>query len=120
MSGRKQNGVWLYFDKTKVIGKAICQAMYKKCCKEMQGLVARIKKYSKNRLKVLKYDLDYFKSWFFSNPDTHTHMCVCPSAPKRNANIPRSIANHLDEGSPSIWDVDGSLLHLLSLYWNMK
>ena len=30
MSGRKQDSVWLYFDKTKVVGKTICRAMRKK------------------------------------------------------------------------------------------
>ena len=45
MSGRKQDCVWLYFDKTKVVGIAICQAICcKKCGKEMQELVARINK----------------------------------------------------------------------------
>jgi len=42
MSGRKQNCVWSYFDKTKVVGKALCEAKCKKCGKQMQELAARI------------------------------------------------------------------------------
>ena len=45
MSGRKQDCVWLYFDKIKVVGKAGCRATCKKCGKEMQGLVARMKQH---------------------------------------------------------------------------
>jgi len=35
--------VQLYFDKIKVAGKVICQAMRKKCDKEIQELAIRIK-----------------------------------------------------------------------------
>ena len=44
MSGRKQDCVWLYSDKTKVVGKAICWAICKKSGKEIQELVDRRKK----------------------------------------------------------------------------
>ena len=43
MSGKKQDCTWLYFDKTKVVGKAEFQATCKKCDKEMQELTAIIK-----------------------------------------------------------------------------
>jgi len=42
VSDRKQGCVWLYFDMTKVVGKAVCVALCNKCSKEMQGFVARI------------------------------------------------------------------------------
>ena len=43
MSGRKQNSVWLYFNKTKVVGKAKCRARCNnKYGKEMQGLDTRL------------------------------------------------------------------------------
>jgi len=45
MSGRKQDCVWVYFDKIKVVGKAGCQATCKTCGKEIQGLVARMKQH---------------------------------------------------------------------------
>ena len=45
MSGRKQDWLWLYFDKIKVLGKAGCRATCKKCGKVMQGLVARMKQH---------------------------------------------------------------------------
>ena len=45
MSGRKQDCVWLYFDKTKVVGKVGCRATCKKCGKEMQRLVASMKQH---------------------------------------------------------------------------
>ena len=32
----------LYFDKTKVVGTAVCEATRMKCGNEMRGLVARI------------------------------------------------------------------------------
>jgi len=38
MSGRKHDCVWLYLDKSKVVGK------YKKCDKDKHGFVAKIKK----------------------------------------------------------------------------
>jgi len=44
MSSRKQDCVWLYFNKTKVVGKAGCQAMCKKRGKEMQGTRCQNKK----------------------------------------------------------------------------
>ena len=44
MSGRKQDCVWLYCDKTKVVGKEGCQATCKKRGMEIQGLIAGIKK----------------------------------------------------------------------------
>jgi len=37
MSGRKQDYVWLYFDKTKVVGKAGWRATCRKCDKQMDG-----------------------------------------------------------------------------------
>ena len=43
MSGRKQDCVWLCFDKIEAAGKIRCWVKCKKCGKEMQGLVARIK-----------------------------------------------------------------------------
>ena len=45
MSGRKQDCVWLYFDKSKVVGKAGCRATCKKCGKEIQGLIVRMKQH---------------------------------------------------------------------------
>ena len=45
MSGRKQGCVWLYFDKTKVVGKVGCRATCKRCGKEIQGFVARMKQH---------------------------------------------------------------------------
>ena len=42
MTGRKQDCVWLYFDKTKVVGKAACLATCKKCGQNGQGLVIKI------------------------------------------------------------------------------
>jgi len=45
MSGRKQDCVWLYFDKIKVVGKAGCRATCKKCGKEMQRPTARMKQH---------------------------------------------------------------------------
>ena len=45
MSGRKSDHVWIYFDTKKEVGKAGCRATCKKCGKEMQGLVARLKQH---------------------------------------------------------------------------
>ena len=45
MSGRKQDCVWLYFDKIKVVAKAGCRATCKKCGKEMQRPTARMKQH---------------------------------------------------------------------------
>jgi len=42
MPDRKQDCVRLHFNMTKAMGKATCQAMCKKCGKEVQGLVTRI------------------------------------------------------------------------------
>lgn len=45
MSGRKKDCVWLYFDKFTVHGKSGCKAKCKKCAKQMQGLVSRMKQH---------------------------------------------------------------------------
>ena len=45
MSGRRYDIVWLYFDKLKLPGKTGCRAKCKKCGKEKQGLVARMKQH---------------------------------------------------------------------------
>ena len=50
ISDRKQDCVLLYLDKIKVVGKAICRGICKKCGKEMQGVVSRIKKSIKTNL----------------------------------------------------------------------
>ena len=39
MSDGKQDCVWLYFVKTQAVVKAIWWATFKKCGKEMQGLI---------------------------------------------------------------------------------
>ena len=45
MPGRKQDCVWMYFDKCVNTGKAGSRAKCKSCSKEMQGLVARMKQH---------------------------------------------------------------------------
>jgi len=45
MSRRNEDSVWLYFDQIKVVGKAGCRTTCKKCGKEMQGLVARMRQH---------------------------------------------------------------------------
>ena len=46
MSGRKQDIIWLNFDRVVVPGKKGYRAKCKKCAKEMQGLVVRLKQHS--------------------------------------------------------------------------
>lgn len=41
--GRKEFGIWQHFIKKKVVGKLGCRAVCKKCGKELQGLVDRLK-----------------------------------------------------------------------------
>ena len=45
MSGRRHDIIWLYFHKTKLPGKIGCRAKCKRCGKEIQGLVARMKQH---------------------------------------------------------------------------
>lgn len=45
MPGRKQDSVWIYFEKSVSVGKTGCRAKCKTCGKEMQGLVARLKQH---------------------------------------------------------------------------
>ena len=43
MSGRKCDSIWHYFETKYLIGKAGCHATCKKCGKELQWLIARLK-----------------------------------------------------------------------------
>ena len=45
MSGRKSDFIWQYFETKSVAGKAGCRVTFKKCGKEMQGLVVRLKQH---------------------------------------------------------------------------
>lgn len=45
MPGRKQDHIWMYFDKDVEIGKSGCKAKCKECGKSMQGIVARMKQH---------------------------------------------------------------------------
>lgn len=42
-AGRKRDPIWLYFKEKFEVGKKGSRAICKKCEKEMQGLVARLK-----------------------------------------------------------------------------
>ena len=53
MTGRKQDCVCLYFDKTQVVVKVICQTMCKKCDKETQTCCQN-KKNQINQFKFFK------------------------------------------------------------------
>ena len=77
MSDRKQDCMWLYFDKTKVAGKAICWATCKKCGKEMHTYQQNLKRKSdlnfKNLIKNLIKPKQERKS---QNEVSHMHLGV--------------------------------------------
>lgn len=47
-SGRRKDLVWLYFNEVKNDNRKGCRAKCKKCNKEMEGQVARMKKHVEN------------------------------------------------------------------------
>ena len=58
MSGRKSDSIWQYFETKRVAGKVGCRATCKKCGKEMQGLVARLKQHYHDCAAVINYNND--------------------------------------------------------------
>ena len=52
MSGRKQDPIWLLYDKSVLIGKKGSRAKCKCCGKEIQGLVDRMKKHTAECIPV--------------------------------------------------------------------
>lgn len=48
ISGRKRGSIWYYFNEKSEIGKKGSRAICKKCGKELQGLVSRLKYHFSN------------------------------------------------------------------------
>ena len=69
MSGLKRLPVWIYFDTKKEVGKAGCRATYKKCGKEMQGLVARLKQHYHECTIFIDFTDDASADLCILNPD---------------------------------------------------
>ena len=89
MAGRKQDAVWLNFDRVRpTSGKSGFRAKCKDCGKEMQGLVARLKQHRGACLTKI-IELDASNS---SNMDLPTNSTLPPSPPESKQKI-KSNAN---------------------------
>lgn len=82
MAGRKQDAVWLYFDKTVTPGKPGCRAACKKCGKHMQGLVKRMKQHQNDcsvDANVPEDTQQDATDTIIPGPSTPNHRAVTPA-----------------------------------------
>ena len=103
MSGRKSDHVWQYFETKNVAGKAGCRATCKKCGKEMQGLVARLKQHYHDCAVVIDYSNVACADLDISQPDiqliSQKRISGTSSAPKTKKHKSSSMTNFVIQTS---------------------
>ena len=94
VGGRKQDTIWMQYDRVNIPGKSSYRAICRSCKKEMQGLVARMKDhYSQCHNEINKEDS--------ACPQPTSTVTPFPWIPKKQTSTVAPITNYITKTSSS-------------------